>query len=248
MRLVHLHARYGRREDWVLHDVNVELRPGDSIVVEGRNGSGKSTLLRVVAGLLPVGRGEVLGRPDVIGWLPERLPDGRPFTVEAYLRAMASVRGLAAADAWARIGTLAERLHFTPFLRSPLAAVSQGTRRKVGLTQALIGGPQLLVMDDPWEGLDAPSQAELPGLVGEVTSSGGICVLTDHRGRAGDLGPTRRWHVRDGVVDEDEEPVGVGAPPPCHVIEVAVRAVDASSAVASLRAAGYDVRSVRSEV
>ncbi len=199
----------------------------------------------------------------MVGWLPERFPSGRPFSVQAYLRGMASVQGIGAAEAWSRIGTLAERLQFAPFLGTPLASVSQGTRRKVGLTHALLRRPGLLVLDDPWEGLDATSQAVVPELLAEVTAAGGSCVLTDHRGRSGDLGPVRRWRVQDGRVEEVEghevdapaEQFAVDTaldvvhepPHPCHVIEIAVRDTDASAAVASLRAAGYDVRSVRTE-
>lgn len=125
----------------------------------------------------------------------------------------------------------------------------------MGLTQALLRPPGLLIMDEPWEGLDAPSQAEIPALVGEVAGAGGICILSDHRGRAADLvGPLRTWQVVDGLLYEDDvEPT---APQPVpgeddrsgrQVIEVVVKAAESMSVVASLRAAGYDVRVVRSE-
>ncbi|MEQ7123194.1 ATP-binding cassette domain-containing protein [Actinopolymorpha sp. B11F2] len=202
MRLVDVHARYARRTPWVLRGVDVELGPGETVVIEGRNGSGKSTLLRVIAGLLPVGRGELSGRPAVVGWLPERLPLGRPFTVRRYLQAMARVQGLTSDEGRARIDELAGRLHLTEFLDTSFASVSQGTRRKVGLTQALLRRPGLLVMDEPWEGLDATSQKEVPALVAEVTAAGGFCVVTDHRGRSGDLGPTRQWTLEAGRVSD----------------------------------------------
>jgi ABC-2 type transport system ATP-binding protein len=202
VRLVDVHARYGRRTPWVLRGVDVEIHAGETVVLGGRNGSGKSTLLRVMAGLLQAGRGTVSGRPSPVGWVPERLPAGRPFTVRRYLVAMARVQGIAADEAMSRIDTLASRLHLDEFLDTALASVSQGTRRKVWLTQALLRRPGLLVMDEPWEGLDASSQDELPALVAEVTAAGGSCVLTDHRGRAGDLGPTRRWTLEAGRVHE----------------------------------------------
>ncbi|HZC26549.1 MAG TPA: ATP-binding cassette domain-containing protein [Actinopolymorphaceae bacterium] len=256
MRLIDLHARYSRRTPWVLRGIDVELRPGDTVVVQGRNGAGKSTLLRVLAGLLPVRRrGEVSGRPEVVGWLPERFPTRMPFTVGSYLLAMAAVHGIPAAQARSRIDGLADRLHFQAFLSTRLGSLSQGTGRKVGLTQALLRPPGLLVMDEPWEGLDAPSQAEIPALVGEVTTAGGTCVLSDHRGRAADLnGPLRTWQVVDGQLYEDDpeptepEPVsGDDGHAGRQVIEVVVKAAESTSVVASLRAAGYDVRAVRSD-
>ncbi|GAA2757012.1 ATP-binding cassette domain-containing protein [Actinopolymorpha rutila] len=254
MRLVDVHARYSAGDDWVLRGVEAELRPGDTIVVTGHNGAGKSTLLRALAGLTPIGRGRVLDRPAVVGWLPDRFPTDQRFTAAGYLRAMGQVRGLARADADAVVARLAERLQLTPYLPVPLVELSQGTGRKVGLVQALLTRPGLLVLDEPWEGLDAPSQAELPALVGEVTEAGGICVITDHRGRSADLGPTRRWSVRDGRVQE--QPLAELSPDPgesvdpvesWHVIEVVVRAHDPAAEVARLRAAGYDVRRVRGE-
>ncbi|WP_020573521.1 ABC transporter ATP-binding protein [Actinopolymorpha alba] len=319
MRLIDIYARYHRGGLWVLRGVDVELRPGETVVITGRNGAGKSTLLRVAAGLLRAGRGQVRDRPAVVGWLPERFPAGQPFDVRDYLQAMARVQGLTEAVAEARIMAFAARLHLAPFLRTPLRSLSQGTQRKVALTQALLPRPGLLIMDEPWEGLDAPSQAEIPALVAEQVASGGICLITDHRGRSGDLGSVRRLGVEEGQVNErlgervsgvvgeeraareaneepnattsferlgervsgvvgeeraareaNEEPnatistdmpassgpaVGVApvkggvttTPPGRHVIEVVVQASDSPSVVASLRAAGYDVRAVRGE-
>ncbi len=256
-----VHARYAAGDDWVLRGVEAELRPGDTIVVTGHNGAGKSTLLRALAGLTPIGRGRVLDRPGVVGWLPDRFPTDQRFTAAGYLRATGQVRGLGRADADAVVAQLAERLQLTPYLPVPLGELSQGTGRKVGLVQALLTRPGLLILDEPWEGLDASSQAELPALVGEVTEAGGICVVTDHRGRSGDLGSTRRWTVRDGRVEEQplaapaprapEDPTGradtTGPAGEWHVIEVVVRAPDPAAEVARLRAAGYDVRRVRGE-
>jgi ABC-2 type transport system ATP-binding protein len=213
VRLVDVHARYARRTPWVLRGVDAELHAGETVLLEGRNGSGKSTLLRVIAGVLPVRKGSLSGRPAVVGWVPERLPIGRPFTVLRYLQAMAQVQGIPRGEAGARIDTLAARLHLDDFLDTALASVSQGTRRKVGLTQALLGLPGLLVMDEPWEGLDTTSQKEIPALVAEVTAAGGCCVITDHRGLAADLGPTRRWLLEAGRVHEDRAAKDVRSEP-----------------------------------
>ena len=203
MRLLDVHVRYASRARWVLRGIDAELGPGDVVLVSGRNGAGKSTLLRVLAGLLRPAPGAVQDRPEVVGWLPERLPIRQAFTVDGYLRSMAAVQGLARAESRPRIDALVERLFLGPFLHTPLASVSQGTGRKVGLTAALLRSPGLLVLDEPWEGLDPESQQEIPVIVSEVTSAGGICVLTDHLGHVDTLaGPLRRWRVEDGGVHE----------------------------------------------
>lgn len=245
MRLDEVYARYARRADWVLRGVDAEVKDGEVVVVTGRNGAGKSTLLRVLAGMIPVGRGQLRDRPAVVSWLPDRFPTAQPFTVRTYLRAMGRIRGLDQATTDAAADELADRLHLTPFMSTRLAELSQGSGRKVGLVLALLSRPGLLVMDEPWEGLDAQSQAELPALVEEVTTQGGICVLTDHRGRSGDLGTIRHWSVRDGLVVEEDAPTPT--PRSRHVIEVVVHAHDPATEVARLRAAGYDVRRVRGE-
>jgi ABC-2 type transport system ATP-binding protein len=243
MRLEGVFARYGRRDPWVLQDVTGEIEPGDTIVVTGRNGAGKSTLLRVLAGLLPVGRGAVRDRPDVVGWVPERFPSAQPFAVLPYLQGIARVQGIPKQTAQRAIESWGERFYLAPFFHTPLAELSKGTARKVGLIQALLRPPRLLVMDEPWEGLDAQSQAELPAVVAELTKAGGSCVLTDHRGRAADLGEVRHWQVHDGRLAEENTPAVIDAKH--QVIEIVVRTDEVAATVEWLREAGYDVHGTR---
>lgn len=94
MLLQDVGIRYSKRSEWVLRSVTAELSPGEVAVVLGRNGAGKSTLLSAVAGVLPIGRGAILDRPQVVGWVPERFPAMQPFTARDYLLHMGRVRGL----------------------------------------------------------------------------------------------------------------------------------------------------------
>ncbi len=244
MRLEGVFARYGRRDPWVLQDVSGEVRQGDTIVITGRNGAGKSTLLRVLAGLLPVGRGKVRDRPDVVGWVPERFPTAQPFAVLAYLQGIARVQGLSQSLAQKTIDAWGERFFLTPFFDTKLEELSKGTARKVGLIQALLKPPQVLVMDEPWEGLDAQSQAELPAVVAELTKNGGSCVLTDHRGRAADLGDVRHWQIHQGKLTEEDAPAQQ-EDAEHQVIEIVVRNDEVATTVEWLREAGYDVQGTR---
>lgn len=239
MLLQDVGIRYGRRSAWILSDVNARLDPGSVAVVLGRNGAGKSTLLSAVAGVLPVGRGAVVDRPRVVGWVPERFPAAQPFTARDYLLHMGRVRGLSRAAASAALSSWAERLHLTPFLDTKLNQLSKGSAQKVGLTQALLVPPGLLVLDEPWEGLDAQTTALVPQIISEVTSSGGAALLSDHRGEAVQLADAVRWHVADGTLST------VDVPRPRAVIEIAVDPADASSVADRLRAEGHDVVAVR---
>ncbi|GAA0717797.1 ABC transporter ATP-binding protein [Dactylosporangium roseum] len=230
--------RYGRKAPWTLRGVGLRLPPGEVAVVEGPNGAGKSTLLQVVAGILRPSRGTISDRPAVVGWVPERFPADQPFTARTHLRHTAAIRGL---DGTADIERWAHRLHFTNFLDVRLSRLSKGSAQKVGLVQALLAPPGLLVLDEPWEGLDAQTREQVPGIVAEVVERGGSVLVSDHLGEVARLPHARRWYVRDGEVAEGERLAGR------QVIEVAVASADALAAVARLRAEGFDIVGVRDE-
>ncbi|WP_238007627.1 ATP-binding cassette domain-containing protein [Dactylosporangium sp. AC04546] len=238
MRLQDVWFRYARGAAWTLRGVNLTLPPGAVAVVEGPNGAGKSTLLQLAAGVLRPGRGTVEGRPPVVGWVPERFPADQPFTARALLRHMARIRG----GDEAQIERWAERLGFTGFLDVRLSRLSKGSAQKIGLVQALLVPPDLLVLDEPWEGLDAQTREHVPQIVGEVVARGGAVLISDHLGEVGRLPGARRWHVRDGEVREDARLEAR------RVIEVAVAAADTPEALERLRAGGFEILAVREEV
>ncbi|MFC4065643.1 ATP-binding cassette domain-containing protein [Actinoplanes subglobosus] len=262
MRLDDVWFRYARRAPWTLREVGATLEPGRTIVVLGRNGAGKSTLLQLAAGVLRPTRGAVRDRPAVVGWVPERFPAAQPFTALGYLHAMAGVRGLspAAADPWI------DRLGLAAHLDTPLPDLSKGTAQKVGLAQALLTSPGLLVLDEPWEGLDAPSRELIPQIVAEVTSAGGTVLVSDHRGEIANLPDALHWTVADGTLHVEpssggslpsESPPQSGNEPfpaiPASgadnadevVVEILVRRHEAAAAMRQLTAAGHRVQGVR---
>jgi ABC-2 type transport system ATP-binding protein len=231
--------RYARRAPWTLQAVDVAVNPGDTVVILGRNGAGKSTLLQLAAGVLRPVRGAVRDRPRIIGWVPERFPVEQPFTAGQYLLRMASLRGLrgtAEVDHWV------ERLLLTEHVGTRLSDLSKGTAQKVGLAQALLVRPDLLVLDEPWEGLDSVARTLIPEIVGEITGGGGAVLVSDHRGEIAGLPEAIRWTVADGTVHpaetRDSDQV---------IVEVAVRRTDADDTVARLRADGHHVLGVRTQ-
>jgi ABC-2 type transport system ATP-binding protein len=238
VRFEQLWFRYARRSGWTLRDLDATVEPGSTVVVLGRNGAGKSTLLQLAAGVLRPGRGSVQGRPAVVGWVPERFPADQPFTAGDYLRRMAEVRGVrdpAAVDRWI------ERLLLTEHTGTRLADLSKGTAQKVGLAQALLVPPGLLVLDEPWEGLDAVARTLIPDIVGEVTAAGGSVLVSDHRGEITALPGAIHWTVAEGTISTE-----AAAPLPSQaddevIVEVAVRRSEADQAVAELRAAGHRI-------
>jgi ABC-2 type transport system ATP-binding protein len=235
VRLANVSYRYGRRGPWVLREVDVTVAPGEVAVILGRNGAGKSTLLQIAAGVLRPSGGAVRDRPEPVGWVPERFPADQPFTVRDYLEAMARVGGGGEPAPWI------DRLGLTPYAGTKLGELSKGTAQKVGLAQALLRSPRLLVLDEPWEGLDAAARELVPDIVGEVTAAGGAVLVSDHRGETARLPGATTWTVADNTV-------AAGGPATAEgevVLEVRVAADEADDAVAALRAAGHDVVRVR---
>jgi ABC-2 type transport system ATP-binding protein len=237
--------RYARRARWAVRAMDATVEPGGTVVVLGRNGAGKSTLLQLAAGVLTPVRGAVLDRPAVVGWVPERFPADQPFTTRQYLTRMAGIRGLrepGVVDHWI------ERLLLTEHAGTRLAGLSKGTAQKVGLAQALLEPPGLLVLDEPWEGLDATARTLIPEIVAEVTAAGGIVLVSDHRGEIAGLSGAVPWMVTDAEVSTTapaDVPADAGPPADEMIVEVAVRRADADRTVARLRADGHRVLGVR---
>ncbi|MGC4875284.1 ABC transporter ATP-binding protein [Micromonospora sp. DT43] len=243
MRLENVWLRYHRRGPWVLRDVDVQIGPGEVAVVLGRNGVGKSTLLQAAAGVLRPSRGRVVDRPARVGWVPERFPADQPFTVSRYLTGMARVAGLGRSAADEAVATWTQRLGLGAFSSVRLPELSKGTAQKVGLAQAMLRPPGLLVLDEPWEGLDAATRELVPGLIDEVLADGGTVLVSDHRGETVRLPAARRWAVAAGTLTEETAPTDDAI----AVVEVAVPAARVASTVARLRAEGHQILRVRAD-
>jgi ABC-type multidrug transport system ATPase subunit len=235
MRLSNVSFRYARKNPWILQGIHLELPPGKVIEVTGRNGAGKSTLLRLLAGVVPPTRGAIAARPPVVGYAPETFPAAQPFTVTAYLRHMARIRGAAFSD----IGAWAERLGMSHLLAVPLTELSKGSAHKVGLVQALLRPPGLLILDEPFAGLDAQTRPELSAIVREVAGNGGVVVVSDHQNVLRDMPAASHWTVKDGTVSETAK---IEEARPKEIIELVVEAGDAADIERKLRADGYEVR------
>lgn len=196
MRLNGVAFRYTRGGPWVLRDVSLELGAGRIVEFSGANGAGKSTLLRLIAGILRPRRGEIDGRPARVAYAPERFPTDQPFTVAAYLGYMARMRRLpdAAPGPWV------ERFGLTSLLDVPLPELSKGSAQKVGLVQALSAGAGLLVLDEPFAGLDAETRTNLPTALTDVAAAGTTIVVSDHQRCLARLPDVIRYRVEHHAV------------------------------------------------
>jgi ABC-2 type transport system ATP-binding protein len=200
-----LHAagkRYRWHSRWVLRDVNLAVDRGCLVEVRGGNGAGKSTLLRMLAGAtLPTRGRRLAARGLQVGYGPERLAPAPPFPACAYLAHHVRVRRLPAETGNARAAALADRLGLTAAqLREPLATLSTGSLQKVVIIQALLAEPGLVILDEPFAGLDAAASAALSGLLAESTAAGSTIVFSDHQERADRPRVDLVWQVSDGSV------------------------------------------------
>lgn len=166
-----LSVRHG--EAVVLAGVDFTLAPGEIVTVVGPNGSGKSTLIRALIGLEPAATGRVVRAPGLrIGYVPQKLhiDAGLPMTVRRFLSLPRRVSDAAATAALARVGVpgLGPR---------PLARLSGGQFQRVLLARALLSAPQVLILDEPTQGLDQPGTAAFYRLIEEVRAETGAAVL-----------------------------------------------------------------------
>lgn len=167
----HICVRFGGPE--VLHDVSLRVDPGEIVTIVGPNGSGKSTLLRALLGIVPVTSGRIARAAGLrLGYVPQRLTldHSLPLTVRRFLSLPIRVSDAAATAALARVGL--------PGVEGQqMVGLSGGQMQRVLLARALLVNPQILVLDEPTQGLDQPGEASFYRLIAEVRKDTGAAVL-----------------------------------------------------------------------
>jgi zinc transport system ATP-binding protein len=157
----------------ILRGVDFRIDAGEIVTVLGPNGSGKSTLIRALIGLEPLSAGEVMRRPGLrIGYVPQRLhvDAALPMTVRRFLSLPKRVDDGEAAAALGRTGVAGLE-------GRQIAALSGGQLQRVLLARALLAAPEILILDEPTQGLDQPGEAAFYRLLEEVRAETGAAVL-----------------------------------------------------------------------
>ncbi|MCC6173494.1 MAG: ABC transporter ATP-binding protein [Gammaproteobacteria bacterium] len=235
-----------------VEDLSFEVAPGEVLGFLGPNGAGKSTTMRMIAGFVVPTSGtasicghDVLDAPVAaracLGYLPEGAPAYGEMTVRAFLGFVADLRGLGGAHRRARLDHVFGRLHLEPVLEQTIETLSKGFRRRVGLAQALVHDPQVLILDEPTDGLDPNQKHEVRTLIEEMARDK-IVVISTHILEEVTAVCTRAIIIARGRIVADQTPQQLAARSRYHNA-VSFR-VDDEAQAARIRAALEDLAEI----
>jgi len=170
-------------------DVSFEVRTGEVLGFLGPNGAGKSTTMKMITGFLTPTQGQsrvagfdVSQQPiEVkrrIGYLPEGAPAYGDMTATAFLEFIARVRGYRGREIHRRVTTAIEKANLGGVIHKPIETLSKGFKRRVGLAQAILHDPPILIMDEPTDGLDPNQKHEVRELIREMARDKAILIST----------------------------------------------------------------------
>lgn len=185
IRIEHLNKHIGRQH--VLRDVNLTIGDGEVVGLLGPNGAGKSTLMKILVGVWEADRAnrksETVSRLDVpktVGYLPELNPLYEDMYVREYLRFFVGLRcqELGSKRKDEIVEELIERVGLTAEANKRVGQLSKGYKQRVGLAQAMIGDPELLILDEPTTGLDPNQLEDIRALIREMGKDRTVILST----------------------------------------------------------------------
>jgi len=183
----HLTKRYGRVT--AVNDVTFRVERGEILGFLGPNGAGKTTTMRILTGFMPATEGKaIVAGFDVFdqpieakrrtGYLPETPPLYPDMTVREYLDFVAKIKGVLSADRRQRVNTVMERVRVAEMANRLCSKLSKGYKQRVGLGQAIIHNPDVLILDEPTAGLDPKQIIETRELIKELAGDHTIILST----------------------------------------------------------------------
>lgn len=186
LEIRHVTKRY--RDKMAAADVSLTLTAGVWGLL-GANGAGKTTLMRMLAGILRPTEGQILcdgveigalgaAYREKLGYLPQEFGFYPEFTVQDYLEYMAALKGLPRAEAARQIDALLERVSLAEVRRKKIVKLSGGMKRRVGIAQALLNDPEILILDEPTAGLDPGERVRFRNLLSEFAQDRIVLIST----------------------------------------------------------------------
>jgi ABC-2 type transport system ATP-binding protein len=257
----HLSKRYETLT--AVDDVTFEVRPGEVLGFLGPNGAGKTTTMRMLAGFITpsAGKASICGH-DVetdalkakasLGYLPEGAPGYAEMSVRRFLNFVADLRQLGGDVRRSRLDHVIGRLQLEKVLEQSIETLSKGFRRRVGLAQAIVHDPPVLILDEPTDGLDPNQKHEVRTLINEM-SKDKIIVISTHILEEVDAVCNRVIIIARGKIVADDTPQGLATKSRYHnavsvkleqseQLEAARKALASLSSVAEVEVSERDAR------
>lgn len=209
-----LTKNYGRHT--VVDNLTFRCEAGEVLGFLGPNGAGKSTTMKMIAGFVTPSAGtasicghdvqtDTLAAQRQLGYLPEGAPSYAEMTPSQFLEFIADVRGLRGSERRSRLDEIIERLHLQPVLEQSIETLSKGFKRRVGLAQAILHDPDVLILDEPTDGLDPNQKHEVRELIRSM-SEDKLIVISTHILEEVDAVCTRAIIIADGRILVDDTP------------------------------------------
>jgi len=202
-------------------DLSFSVAPGEVLGFLGPNGAGKSTTMRIIAGFLGATAGSVsvcgydvetqpIEAKARIGYLPEGAPCYPEMTPLSFLRFVADVRGIRGSQRETRLAEVIGLLHLESVLEQSIETLSKGFKRRVGLAQAILHDPDVLILDEPTDGLDPNQKFDVRQLISSMAANK-IVVISTHVLEEVDAVCNRALIIDHGRILADDTPAGLEA-------------------------------------
>ena len=202
IQIQHLNKFIGKQH--VLKDICLTINDGEVVGLLGPNGAGKSTLMKIMVGVWDATNGEVQV-PESIGFLPEQNPLYEDMYVREYLRFFVELRtnSQLPMSHSQLVEDLVERVGLTPEANKKIGQLSKGYRQRIGLAQAMIGDPELLILDEPTTGLDPNQLEDIRALIRDMGKDR-MVILSTHILQEVKLMCTRVIIINHGEIKVDK--------------------------------------------
>lgn len=247
IEISHLTKRYGALV--AVDDLSFNVEPGQVLGFLGPNGAGKSTTMKMITGFLTPSSGSIrvnghdvdaapLAAKACMGYLPEGAPCYGEMNVRGFLEFIADVRGLTGSQRRGRLDDVIGRLGLQGVLEQMIETLSKGYKRRVGLAQALLHDPPVLILDEPTDGLDPNQKFEVRTLINDMAKNK-IIVISTHILEEVDAVCTRAIIIANGRILADATPRELAATSPTGRLDDVFRTITRNpNAGAQARAQG----------
>ena len=213
--------------------ISFSVGTGEVLGFLGPNGAGKSTTMRMITGFLPPTSGRAVicghdvtadpvGAKRCLGYLPESAPSYRAMTVEDFLTFIAKIRGFSGAEVKSRVEAVIEKAKLSGVARQTIDTLSKGYRQRTCFAQAIIHDPQVLIMDEPTDGLDPNQKFTVREMIREMAADKAIIIST-HILEEVDAVCTRAIVIANGEIKADGTPGELRSKDPSGRLDVVFR-------------------------